>query len=126
MMVGVAACDTGASRLLGSYDLKGGTGRQATIELSSGDKYRFCQATDCADGTFRISHRFSDEEGRIEFDGSELEAFARQLLADVVGSDRVESVVGKPVGSLELNYSFGVLSTELHIEPASDTAFVKR
>ena len=62
--------------------------------------------------------------GRIEFAGSPIERYVRQVKVDAYGASATE---GRPeFGVIELNYDIGaVFRTAIYIEAGSDVMFVK-
>ncbi len=121
-LVFLSSCSGAADRLFGVYDIqpKGGA---ATLELMSPDKYEFCEAGKCSSGKFKA---YADN-GRIMFEGYELERYTTQLLASAMGGEEnVPAWIREPNGVCEMGVSFGLADVRLNAEALSGIDFVQR
>jgi hypothetical protein len=124
LALAMTACAGDRSELFGRYEVKG-EAQDATLELSEPNRYRFCQGGRCAVGEFSFGADLGGGAGRITFTGPELERYALALHERLYGPSDVHKQRGVQ-GAIDMNYSVDALGARIHIEPGSDTAFVKR
>jgi hypothetical protein len=123
LALSMSACAGDRSELFGRYRVQG-EAQDATLELTEPNRYRFCQGERCAVGEFSFGADLGGGAGRITFKGPEFERYTLALHERLYGPSEVQRQRGIQ-GAIEMNYSVDSFGAQIHVEPGSDTAFVK-